>query len=524
MRGYEGAPFAHACEYRDAPAFLGVGIGLRSVDDLARLAAHDGVAVEPLDAPGGGMIARLTDPDGFVVEAVAGQTAVEVLPAPASEPWNHGGVYPRRSVWRRVPKGASHVRRLGHVVLGVADFRRSEAWYKDRFGFITSDEIQPAPGVAIGAFMRADRGDEPSDHHTLFLMERPAPPGFMHGAFEVRDLDDLMTGHDHLVAQGYDHQWGNRPAQARQPGVRLLARPLWQRDRALDRRRPARRGRRRRGRLARRPARRPVGHGDAAAARAGAVSVDCDLLVVGLGPVGDVMAALARLHGLSVIAIDRALAIHDCPRAAVFDDEVMRIFQMAGVAERMVPHTRTPDRYQFLTANGEVLLDFGVGGIGRFGWPASHLFHQPACEAVCCCARLRELGVDVRLGVAFTGLTEDADGVSVGIAVDGTPSSIRARYVVACDGGSSPVRVALGIDLDDYGFDEPWLVVDVLIDNDHAPPVVTQQICDPARPVTHMGDDRWSFPLGVHGAAGRVGDRAGERRQLAHPARAVGRR
>jgi catechol 2,3-dioxygenase-like lactoylglutathione lyase family enzyme len=98
---------------------------------------------------------------------------------------------------------------LGHVVLGVSDFRRSEAWYKERFGFITSDEIRPAPGVAIGAFLRCDRGAEPCDHHTLFLFERPgAPPGFMHAAFEVADLDDLMAGHEYLKAAGYAHMWG----------------------------------------------------------------------------------------------------------------------------------------------------------------------------------------------------------------------------------------------------------------------------------------------------------------------------
>lgn len=208
MRGYEGAAVAHITEHRSQSAFLGFGIWLNSLDDLARLAAHEGVAIQAFDAPGGGRCVRLTDPDGFVVEAIAGQEAVEPLPSPASAPWNHGGAYPRRSVWRRVMNGPSHVRRLGHVVLGVSDFRRSEAWYKDRFGFLTSDEVQPAPGVAIGAFMRCDRGDEPSDHHTLFLMQRPEPAGFMHAAFEVRDLDDLMAGHDHLVAAGYDHQWG----------------------------------------------------------------------------------------------------------------------------------------------------------------------------------------------------------------------------------------------------------------------------------------------------------------------------
>lgn len=208
MRGYEGTPFAHVTECRAEPAFLGFGIWLNSEDDLRRLAAREGVEVTPLDGPGEGWVARLTDPDGFVVEAVAGQGVAAPLAAPPSPSWNQGGAYPRQSAVRRVDKGPSHVRRLGHVVLAVSNFRASEAWYKDRFGFVTSDEIQPAPGIAIGAFMRCDRGDQPCDHHTLFLLERPGPPGFMHAAYEVADLDDLMAGHDHLMAAGYDHQWG----------------------------------------------------------------------------------------------------------------------------------------------------------------------------------------------------------------------------------------------------------------------------------------------------------------------------
>ena len=65
MRGYEGTAFAHVCEVSPEPAFLGFGIWLRDLDDLNRLAAHDGAEVEPFDAPGGGSVVRLTDPRWF---------------------------------------------------------------------------------------------------------------------------------------------------------------------------------------------------------------------------------------------------------------------------------------------------------------------------------------------------------------------------------------------------------------------------------------------------------------------------
>ena len=96
-----------------------------------------------------------------------------------------------------------------HAVVNVGDFRESEAWYKERFGLVTSDEIRLGDDetTAIGAFLRCDRGPVHVDHHTLFLVGS-GTPSFNHAAFEVRDHDDLMLGYSHLVAAGRDHQWG----------------------------------------------------------------------------------------------------------------------------------------------------------------------------------------------------------------------------------------------------------------------------------------------------------------------------
>jgi len=207
MRGYGTAPFVHATA--EGPAgFGGFGIRLNSIADLHLLAQSEGLPVEALDAPGGGYRVKLSDPDGFAVEAVAGQAPTEPFPLARHVVWNQGGQYPRTSEVRRVEQGPSHVLRLGHVVLGVSNFRQSEAWYKQRFGLVTSDEIQPAPNVAIGAFLRCDRGALPCDHHTVFLLQTDNRPHFMHAAFEVADFDDLMAGHEHLKAKSRTAAWG----------------------------------------------------------------------------------------------------------------------------------------------------------------------------------------------------------------------------------------------------------------------------------------------------------------------------
>jgi catechol 2,3-dioxygenase-like lactoylglutathione lyase family enzyme len=207
MRGTGTAPVLHVTERGDA-GFVGLGFRAESIDDLETLAAKEGRTSRPLDLPGGGRVVRLEDPDGFAVDVVTGQTPAAPLPLPSREATNDGRATPRTNQVKRVAAGPSHVKRLGHAVLNVTDFRVSEAWYKERFGFLTSDEIRlegvPAP---IGAFLRCDRGGEPTDHHTLFLVGA-GTPRFNHAAFEVADLDDLMAGHEWLKVRGRDHEWG----------------------------------------------------------------------------------------------------------------------------------------------------------------------------------------------------------------------------------------------------------------------------------------------------------------------------
>ncbi|MEZ6002284.1 VOC family protein [Hyphomonas sp.] len=206
-QGSGGHPFLHATETGE-PAFKALGLRAESMEDLEALAKAEGLAIEALDDPGGGHVLRLTDPDGFRVEVIAGQQMAAPADALADGPHNNASARPRIREAVRLSQGPSHVLRLGHAVLNVSDFRVSEKWYKERFGFLTSDEIELAPGTAMGAFMRCDRGDQPTDHHTLFLAQLPQPVGFLHAAFEVAHLDDLMLGHAHLKSKGRDQAWG----------------------------------------------------------------------------------------------------------------------------------------------------------------------------------------------------------------------------------------------------------------------------------------------------------------------------
>ncbi len=206
-RASDPSPYVHVTELGD-PGFRGVAFEAACEDDLKAAAGLEGASeVEKIDAPGGGQRVRFTDPDGYAVEVVFGRQELAPLPVHRIE-FNWGSDRRRLGDLQRVPAGPSSVKRLGHAVVRVSDFRRSEAWYKSRFGFVTSDEVFIGEqDNVVTAFMRCDRGDEYVDHHT-FLCVGLGEPGFDHAAFEVEGIDAVMAGHDHLEKAGYEHHAG----------------------------------------------------------------------------------------------------------------------------------------------------------------------------------------------------------------------------------------------------------------------------------------------------------------------------
>ena len=225
----------------------------------------------------------------------------------------------------------------------------------------------------------------------------------------------------------------------------------------------------------------------------------CDVLVVGLGPVGDVFSGLLQTQGISVIAIDREADIYPLPRAAIFDEEVTRIFQMMGVAEDLLPFCATPPGFQFRTANHELLLNFDVPpGFGPYGWAASYSLHQPSIEKTLR-NRLVKLGVDIRLSTQFLKSSQDENGIVATVENAKEQYQIQAKYLVWCDGARSPVRESIGVDMFDYSFEESWLVIDGIIENNDDMVSHHYQLCDPNQPTTYLKMSknrfRWEFML-----------------------------
>ena len=236
-----------------------------------------------------------------------------------------------------------------------------------------------------------------------------------------------------------------------------------------------------------------------------------DVAIIGCGPVGAFAANLLGQAGLSVLVVEQDADAWPLPRAVHLDHEMMRLFQTAGLVEALAPGMRDTEGHLHVGADGGVIRYMGTISQPRpFSWSNDYFFYQPELET-----RLRR-GLDrfdavtLRCGVAFAGLTQDAEGVTLMLATP-EPETVRARYVVACDGARSGVRKALGIALDDLGFEEPWLVIDAEVDGAlRFPPIagvpagadlqkMSVMLCDPARPATVVpgrgNHRRWEFML-----------------------------
>jgi 3-(3-hydroxy-phenyl)propionate hydroxylase len=123
------------------------------------------------------------------------------------------------------------------------------------------------------------------------------------------------------------------------------------------------------------------------------------------------------------------------------------------------------------------------------GWHLSYRFHQPELEDVLISGLSRWPNVALRNRCDVFALDQDEHGVRVRYEdlSNGKLTEIRAGFVIGCDGARSLVRRFIGSGMDDLGFHERWLVIDVLLTRPREDlGDYSLQHCDPRRPATYV--------------------------------------
>lgn len=214
------------------------------------------------------------------------------------------------------------------------------------------------------------------------------------------------------------------------------------------------------------------------------------VVVVGAGPTGAAAAIALGQRGVECLVLDRWDDVYPQPRAVHLDDEVARLLARLGVAEQFGAISRPGEGLRLVTPTLRVLAELPRGGVSPVhGYPRASMFDQPDLERV-----MRErLGVlpsvELRPGQEVTGVEQVGRGrvrVRHRDRATGVERSVDAAVVLGCDGAHSIVRDAIGARMQDLGFSQRWLVVDVDTSVDLGHWGGVHQVCDGRRAATYM--------------------------------------
>lgn len=226
---------------------------------------------------------------------------------------------------------------------------------------------------------------------------------------------------------------------------------------------------------------------------------DCDVTIVGAGPVGSLLAVLLQNFGLRTVLVERDLQPYHLPRAIVMDEEIQRVFHQHGMGSWIEQMTTPLKGADFVSPKGDRILGIDIPPVGPLGFAPVVCHFQPDLDAFVQ-TQAEQRGATLLRGRTAASLEASTSDDRVRLTLD-DGTVVTSRWLVGCDGASSWTRKAVGLTLEDLKFDQQWLVVDVRMnDESHAQlPTVLQQVCDPQRPVTYVpGHDRyrrWEFQI-----------------------------
>jgi 2-polyprenyl-6-methoxyphenol hydroxylase-like FAD-dependent oxidoreductase len=189
---------------------------------------------------------------------------------------------------------------------------------------------------------------------------------------------------------------------------------------------------------------------------------DCDVLVVGAGPTGLVLALWLTRLAVKVRIIDRSAAPGTTSRALAVQARTLELYRQLDLAEAVCQGGhQTPAVNLWVKGARAARITFEAIGTDLTPYPFLHIFPQDEHERLLI-ARLTQAGVSVERGTELLAFSDDGRCVTARVrSAAGDESDCRAGYIAGCDGARSRVREVLGAGFPGGTYRQLFYVADI---------------------------------------------------------------
>jgi len=176
------------------------------------------------------------------------------------------------------------------------------------------------------------------------------------------------------------------------------------------------------------------------------------VVIAGGGPTGLMLAGELALAGIDVVIVERRTSqVLDGSRSSGLHPRTIEVLDQRGIAERFISEGRTHP------AAGYAMIPLDISD-----FPTRHNYllalWQSDFERILAGWVIGDLGVPIRRGREVVGFVQDSGGVDLELSGD---TSLRAAYLIGCDGGRSLIRKAAGIDFPGLDASTSWVIAEV---------------------------------------------------------------
>jgi len=186
-----------------------------------------------------------------------------------------------------------------------------------------------------------------------------------------------------------------------------------------------------------------------------------EVVIVGAGPTGLVLANVLGQAGVPTLVVERNATTTDEPKAVSIDEESLRLLQAVGLYDDMLGVLLPGTGTRYYGIGGKLLGAARGPQPPRYGHPIKSELDQPDFERALAGGLERFEHVQLRFCTELVDVAQDDASVRITLrGWDGTVQTVQSQYVVGCDGGRSTVRKLLGIRMLGSSLQEPWIVLD----------------------------------------------------------------